>query len=168
MSKCPKCNSKLPFFKVGFLSNANNGITCQSCNIYIKAKSSQLSIIGGSGAVVGLFLMNWTYRMYKSNVQNWYLGIILVVVLFIGLAFLQYKTLKFYITEKPIIKNVIPDKKEVFNGVIPNKIEQPIEHLKYIYKDYSEFKLKEIANSKDYREEAIKAASQLLVEKYNT
>lgn len=166
MSNCPKCNHKLPFLKVGLLSNASNGINCKICYTNLKANGLQLSIIGASGASIGVFLLNWVYIMYRNQLEYWFIGVLVVIIFFIGVIYLQNKTLKLYVDDKP--KNIINLKtdNDTFNQVIPNKFEDPIEHLKYIYRDYSEVKLKKIVSGSGYRHEAIAAASQLLKEKF--
>lgn len=52
MANCINCNSKLPFFKVGFLSKRKNFIECHTCNTKMLGDTKLLSKIGG---IVGGF-----------------------------------------------------------------------------------------------------------------
>lgn len=164
MAKCPTCNKKFPVLKVGLLSKAYPGLTCSSCLSYSEANKSQLMQIGLSGAVIGVFLLRWTYNLYLNNSKFWYVGLIATAVYFVGMVYLQSKIIVLKTAVNPDLETEAPIEKEV--TPVPNKLDEPIDHLKYVYRNYSEKQLLEIATENGYRKEAKQAARDLLRENY--
>lgn len=167
MSRCPKCRAKIPFIKTGFLSKIKNWVICPTCESYCVANKAQLSAIGGAGGAAGAGLGSWVISDLRYGGGLWYIGLILIIILFFGLAYYQHQNIRLTLSKMPesVKKSLEPI--EIHTGPIPSKSE-PIEYLKYRYRNYSKEKLLEVAKSKDYREDAKIAASELLKEKYNT
>jgi hypothetical protein len=164
MARCSVCNSKLPFLKVGLLSKAYSGVACKTCNTYYEGSKSQLTFIGSVGAVGGVFMLNWTYKMFNSNYEFWYIGLICTVVYFIGFMYLQNRIITLKVAENLSLEQKPSRKEEVVH--VPNKFEEPVEHLKYVYRNYSEKQLMEIITKNGYRKDAKQAALLLLKEKF--
>ena len=167
MARCPKCNTKMPFFKIGFLSKVHNWIICPSCEAYCVAEKSLLSAIGMIGGALGTGIGFWVVRDIKEGGSAWYFGVLIFIALIFGMLYYQNNSVKLTVTSMPDDFNKEPAPKEKFKGPIPSKSD-PIAYLKYQYHGYSKEKLMEIAQNKDYREEANIAAKELLEEKYNT
>lgn len=120
--------------------------------------------IGLSGAVIGVFLLWWTYNLYLNNSKFWYVGLIATAVYFVGMVYLQSKIIALKTAVNPDLETETPIEKEV--TPVPDKLDEPIEHLKYTYRNYSEKQLMEIATENGYRKEAKLAARELLRENY--
>ena len=120
--------------------------------------------IGLSGAVIGVFLLRWTYNLYLNNSKFWYVGLIATGVYFVGMVYLQSKIIVLKTAVIPNLETESPIEKEV--TPVPDKLDEPIEHLKYTYRNFSEKQLMEIATEKGYRKEAKQATRELLLENY--
>ena len=80
---CPKCRSKIPAWKLMFLTNFNT-ITCLTCSTRLQANRRISSLIGGIGGGIGgglgaLLAILWLHTKEASYVM---LFILLILALF--------------------------------------------------------------------------------------
>ena len=99
MANCPKCNNRLPFLKVGFLSKIRNKFKCKSCHTIIEADKSFLGVLGGLGGGIGGSLMIWNKEIFGNQLLSFLIVIASAVVLILIAAFIQNSYIKLTIAE---------------------------------------------------------------------
>jgi hypothetical protein len=167
MANCPNCKTKLPIAKTGFMSKMKKSLTCPVCDSYLEADTKHMTAIGVFGAGVGVLCSRWLFTEIENGSGLWFLPLIVVIFVFFTLVVYQSETIKLNLAEKPEPEPKKEKPVDPHTGPIPGRSDS-IAYLKYEYRMYSKEKLIEVANSKDYREDAIEAATELLKEKFES
>ncbi len=167
MAYCPNCNASLPFLKVGFLSARRNKIKCNNCHTIIEADKSVMRFVGGFGGFVGGFLVIWHRTLFGNNPASLFMALGFVVVLFFGLAYIQYHMLVFKVAKDQNDEMFIKKKKKVVPEKPLPKNPTRIDYLKHKYQHKSEGELTAIANAdrNSMTDEARQAAKELIQER---
>ena len=168
MAKCPKCNSVLPFFKVGFLSKRNYKIRCKSCESIIETKSSKLSAYGAVGAGASTYFMFRHKSIFGDNDCSMIYGILCSATFLLLFLFFLNKVLKFTISDNQK-ESLTNDSIILSNNKKPKLPENPsrIEYLKNIYYNKTDIELDNISNDSIMTIEAQQAAKEILIERLN-
>lgn len=155
MKNCPNCNSKLPFFKIGFLSKRKNTIECPDCSSYLIGNKKYLSSNGSiSGASAGL-LMFITVNSVMDGSETWKVTLPLSIIVIFFFAVIQAKNVPLEIGEKPK-KQTKPE------YIKPPSKDDRMKYLKFKFRNKSSEELNEILSSNGYTKEAKSAADELI------
>lgn len=163
MSKCPNCNTAIPFFKFMKLNKRKSGLDCPNCTKWIYTDVNQMipvsMIVAGGGALLG----NMMFSQLREGNKNWSLFLIPIVILVIAGPIYLYKTTKLQVGVKPK-KHIQEDIKiELETRLGPGKDDMK-EYFKHKFRMKSKEQLQKVLNDSGFVPEAKEAAKELLVE----
>lgn len=99
MANCPKCNDRLPFFKLGLISRVRNRVECNACDTMLEADKGLLSVSGLIGGIGGALVI-WNKEIFGNHSLSMVMAIASSIVLIIGGMLLQNRFIKLKVVEK--------------------------------------------------------------------
>ena len=165
MATCPKCNYRLPFLKVGFLSKINNKVRCKSCNIILKGDESLASSTGMLGAALSVIILNIWREDICSNPMVFGIILFVVTTIFFLIATFQYKNISLEIIEDQ--DRVLESEQFSKMPQVPDLPENPtfVDKLKQKHFHKTDDQLLRIISNPKMVDEAHRAAKELLDER---
>ena len=103
MTRCPNCNSKIPFRKFLWLHNYSR-IRCKNCHARLVPDRKVLSVIGGVGgleAAVTVWLMAVLFRSTHEGYTVEFIGstLLLVGLLYLAMVLITQNVVDFWVDE---------------------------------------------------------------------